>query len=184
MKTLITQQELNSGITNMAREINSRIGNTPLTVVCIMTGSIILVADLIRNFQMPVRLGILSASSYRGNMIRDQLTLDTQMLPSITDQHVLIVDDIFDTGHTLSEVTQHIQSLGPATIHTAVLLRKSGRQEIEFDVDFVGFEIPDEFVVGYGLDYQDLYRNLPFVAVLDDSEINQIANSDHDQPGE
>jgi len=184
VKTLITQQELNSGITNMAREINSRIGNTPLTVVCIMTGSIILVADLIRNFQMPVRLGILSASSYRGNMIRDQLTLDTQMLPSITDQHVLIVDDIFDTGHTLSEVTQHIQSLGPATIHTAVLLRKSGRQEIEFDVDFVGFEIPDEFVVGYGLDYQDLYRNLPFVAVLDDSEINQIANSDHDQPGE
>ena len=109
----------------MAREINSRIGNTPLTVVCIMTGSIILVADLIRNFQMPVRLGILSASSYRGNMIRDQLTLDTQMLPSITDQHVLIVDDIFDTGHTLSEVTQHIQSLGPATIHTAVLLRKA-----------------------------------------------------------
>jgi hypoxanthine phosphoribosyltransferase len=97
-------------------------------------------------------------------------------LPNVKGQHVLIVDDIFDTGHTLNEVSKHIQTLQPATVYTAVLLRKNGRQEIELDVDFVAFEIPDEFVVGYGLDYQDLYRNLPYVAILEEHEIKQAAD--------
>ena len=179
MKTLISQQELEIGIAGMAKKINDQLGNTPLTVICVMTGSIILVADLIRHFQMPVRLGVLSASSYRGNTTRDGLTLTTHLLPEIASRHVLIVDDILDTGHTLNAVTKHIASMDPATIHTAVLLRKNGRQEIELDVDFIGFEIPDAFVVGYGLDYQDLYRNLPFVAVLDESEINIQNNPDN-----
>lgn len=176
MKTLINQAELETGITSMSAEINKQLGSTPLTVICVLTGSIILVADLIRHLEMPIRLGALSASSYKGNTVRDTLTLDAHLLPNLQGQHVLVVDDIFDTGHTLNEVRKHIQSLQPAAVYTAVLLRKDGRQEIELDIDFVAFEIPDEFVVGYGLDYQDLYRNLPYVAVLEEHEIEQAAD--------
>ena len=176
MKTLISQAELEAGITSMSADINKQLGSTPLTVICVLTGSIILVADLIRRLEMPLRLGALSASSYQGNIVRDKLTLDTHLLPNVKGQHVLIVDDIFDTGHTLNEVSKHIQTLQPATVYTAVLLRKNGRQEIELNVDFVAFEIPDEFVVGYGLDYQDLYRNLPYVAILEEHEIKQVAD--------
>jgi hypoxanthine phosphoribosyltransferase len=177
VKTLISQAELETGITSMSAAINKQLGSTPLTVICVLTGSIILVADLIRHLEMPLRLGALSASSYKGNTVRDKLALDTHLLPNLTGQHVLIVDDIFDTGHTLNEVRKHIQTLQPAAVYTAVLLQKNGRQEIELDVDFVAFEIPDEFVVGYGLDYQDLYRNLPYVAILEEHEIKQAADA-------
>ena len=172
MKILFSEEQLQQGISRMATEINQRFGHEPLTVICVMTGSIILVADLIRQLVMPVKLGSVHACSYRGGTSRSELELDASMLPNLEGSNVLIVDDIFDTGHTLNEVRKHIQTLQPAAVYTAVLLQKNGRQEIELNVDFVGFEIPDEFVVGYGLDYQDLYRNLPYVAILEEHEIN------------
>jgi len=84
---------------------------------------------------------------------------------------VLLVDDIFDTGHTLNEVIQMIDELGPKSVKSAVLLLKRGRQEVKMRPDYVGFEIPDEFVVGYGLDYRDMYRNLPYLAALEESDL-------------
>ena len=89
------------------------------------------------------------------------------MLPDIRGRDVLLVDDIFDTGHTLAALVEQIRTLGPRSVRSAVLLRKQGRQEVDLRPDHVAFEIPDEFVVGYGLDYQDAYRHLPYVAVLE-----------------
>ncbi|MBA64130.1 MAG: hypoxanthine phosphoribosyltransferase [Planctomycetaceae bacterium] len=171
MKVLFSEEQLQQGIKRMADEINQRFSSEPLTVICVMTGSIILVADLIRRLEMPVKLGSVHASSYYGETSRSELKVDTSMLPDLMDSNVLIVDDIFDTGHTLSAVHQHIKPLGAANIGTAVLLYKHGRQELDFQVDFIGFEIPDQFVVGYGLDYQGIYRNLPYIGVIESQDL-------------
>lgn len=172
MKVLFSEEQLQHGISRMAAAINERFGSEPLTVICVMTGSLILVADLIRQLDMPVKLGSVHASSYKGKIIRSNLQLDASMLPNVKGTNVLIVDDIFDTGHTLNAVHQHIESLEAASVETAVLLYKHGRQELDFKVNFVGFEIPDEFVVGYGLDYQGIYRNLPYVGVLESHDLD------------
>lgn len=172
MKVLFSEEQLQHGISQMAAAINKRFGSEPLTVICVMTGSIILVADLIRQLDMPVKLGSVQASSYKGNTSRSNLELDASMLPDVKGANVLVVDDIFDTGHTLNAVHRHIESLDAACVETAVLLYKHGRQELDFKVNFVGFEIPDEFVVGYGLDYQGIYRNLPYVGVLESQDLD------------
>lgn len=173
MKTLLSEDDLANGVGRMAAEINAAYGDQPLTIVGILTGSVVLMADLIRKLEMPLRVGVVLASSYRGaTTTRGELTINSEMMPDIKDRHVLLVDDIFDTGHTLNEITNRMHDLSPASVKSAVLLRKQGRQEVmDLEPDFVGFQIPDEFVVGYGLDYQDAYRNLPFVAALETAEI-------------
>ena len=172
MKTLLTEEMLKSGVQPMAREISSAYGSEPLTIVGVLTGSIVLMADLIRLLEMPLRVGVVSASSYRGEVSRGDLAINSDLLLDITQRHVLIIDDIFDTGHTLLGLTTRLKNLNPATVKSAVLLRKANRCEVHCKPDFVGFDIPDEFVVGYGLDYRDEYRNLPFVAALEPDEIS------------
>ena len=171
MKKLISEEQLRDGVCTMAEQISSTVGDRPLTVIGVLTGSIVLLADLIRELKMPLRIGFIQASSYRGGMERGELELDVAILPDIVDREVLVVDDIFDTGHTLDEVVTMIRSMKPRLLHTAVLLRKLERQEVDICPDFNAFEIPDEFVVGYGLDYHDQYRNLPYVAVLEPADL-------------
>ena len=172
MKTLLTEDEVKQGVSRMAAELNAAYPNTPLTIVGVLTGSIVLMADLIRQLEMPLRVGVVQASSYRGaTTTRGALTVNSEMMPDISDRHVVIVDDIFDTGHTMLELLAIMEQFDPKSVKSAVLLRKHGRQEVDLNPDFVGFDIPDEFVVGYGLDYQDAYRNLPFVAALEPAEI-------------
>ncbi len=170
MKVLLNQQQLESGVARMAREIESLYGGRPLTIIGIMTGSVVLLADLIRKLEMPLRVGVIQTSSYRGTS-RGSLTINAELMLDITDRDVLLIDDIFDTGHTLKEVIQMMKSLGPASLRSAVLLKKSGRQEVHLVPDFVAFDIPDEFVVGYGLDFNDEYRNLPYLACLEPSDL-------------
>jgi hypoxanthine phosphoribosyltransferase len=131
----------------------------------------VLLADLIRLLAMPLRVGVLQASSYKGSTERGELIINADLMPDVTDHDVLVVDDIFDTGHTLTKVVARLRQLRPTSVRTSVLLRKAGRQEVAYEPDFVAFEIPDEFVVGYGLDYRDAYRNLPYIATLDEDDI-------------
>jgi hypoxanthine phosphoribosyltransferase len=180
MKELISTEQLDAGIRKMAGQITRAVGGRPLTVIGVLTGSVVLLADLIRQLKMPLRVGFVQASSYQGQVERGQLELDKAILPDVVDREVLLVDDIFDTGHTLDEVQKMIQSMKPRLIHTAVLLYKLGRQEVDIRPDYTAFEIPDEFVVGYGLDYRDQYRNLPFVAVLEEAD---LARHDPVEPG-
>ncbi len=155
----------------MAAEVNRQYGDRPLTIIGVMTGSVVLLADLIRQLAMPLRVGVIQASSYRGGTEAGELRINTDFVLDVADRDVLLVDDIFDTGRTLEKVVQLIQSYGPRSVRSAVLLRKLGRQEVESKPDFVGFDIPDLFVVGYGLDYRDHYRNLPYVAAIEPEDL-------------
>ena len=170
MKILVSAEQIQASVDKLAREIREREAGRPLTVIAIMTGAIVFLADLIRKLDMPLRVGVIQISSYRG-MQREALSINSAMMPDIAGRDVLLVDDIFDTGHTLTEVIAMLAKLRPQSIRSAVLLLKRGRQEVELRPDYVGFEIPDEFVVGYGLDYRDAYRNLPYLAALEPADI-------------
>lgn len=171
VKQLLSEQDLHAGIDRMAQALMQRYGESPVTIVAVMTGSLVMLADLIRQLTMPVRISLIQASSYRGGTKPGELWINENMMLDITDRDVLVLDDIFDTGKTLKAVVQSVQSMGPRSVATAVLLYKEGRQEVDAEPDYAAFRIPDEFVVGYGLDYQDLYRNLPFLAVLEEEDI-------------
>jgi hypoxanthine phosphoribosyltransferase len=170
VKILITSEQIQQSVSNLAAEICRREKGRPLTVIAVMTGSIVFLADLIRKLDMPLRVGVVQTSSYRGTK-RGPLKVNSDMMLDIADRDVLLVDDIFDTGHTLFEVIAELDQFGPRSIRSAVLLLKQGKQEVSFRPDYVGFEIPDEFVVGYGLDYNDAYRNLPYLAALEPSDV-------------
>src|SRR5262245_15860012 len=167
MKTLLSEHEIRTAVEVLARRLNDDYDRRPLTLIGVMTGSIVLMADLIRLLKMPLRVGVVQASSYRGNTSRGELAINAEMMPDITARDVLLVDDIFDTGHTLTEVVRLMHELEPTSVRTAVLLVKDGRQEVTLAPDYVALRIPDAFVVGYGLDYQDEYRNLSYIAALD-----------------
>lgn len=172
MKTLLSENQLQSGVARLADEIATFYGRDPLTIVGILTGSVVLLADLIRQLEMPLRVGVLQASSYRQGSTRGVLEINAEMMLDVQGRDVLLVDDIFDTGHTLLEVISQLHQLEINSVRSAVLLRKQGRQEVDLEPDFVGFDIPDAFVVGYGLDYQDLYRNLRSLAVLEPDDLS------------
>ncbi len=133
-----------------------------------------LVADLIRLIHQPMRVGVIQASSYRGaTTTRGDLVINSELMLDVKGRDVLLVDDIFDTGHTLEKVVAKLHDFGPASVRSAVLLRKQGRQESTYEPDFTAFNIPDEFVVGYGLDYEDMYRNLPYLAALESEDLEK-----------
>ncbi len=172
MKTLLSKEDLHDGVTRMADKIAACYENRQLTIVGVLTGSVVLMADLIRVLDLPMRVGVLQASSYRGaTTTRGDLVINSELMLDISGRDVLLVDDIFDTGHTLVRTLEKMRDFEPTSIRSAVLLRKHGRQEVDYLPDFVAFDIPDEFVVGYGLDYEDMYRNLPFLAALEPEDI-------------
>ncbi len=172
MKQLLSQDELKEGVARVARQVVACYEQRPLTIIGILTGSVVLLADLIRLLDMPLRVGVLQARSYHGATTeRGDLIFNQDLMPEVTGRDVLLVDDIFDTGHTLLQVIDRIKALSPRSVRSLVLLYKEGRQEVDLTPDFVGFRIPDEFVVGYGLDYEDEYRNLPFLAALEQRDL-------------
>ena len=171
MKTLLDEGQLQQGVARMAQQIDAETGDKPITMIGILTGSVVLLADLIRLLSMPLRVGVVQASSSRGGPQRGELVINYDLMPDVVGRDVWLVDDIFDTGHTLVQVIAHMEKLGANSVRTAVLLRKEGRQEVEYQPDIVGFDIPDEFVVGYGLDYEDAYRNLTYIAAMESEDL-------------
>jgi len=172
MKVLLSKDDLRDGVTRLADEIAACYQDQQLTIIGVLTGSVVLLADLIRMIDVPLRVGVLQASSYRGaTTTPGSLVINAESMLDVEGRDVLLVDDIFDTGHTLQRVVKKMQDFGPASLRSAVLLRKKSRQQVDFHPDFVAFDIPDEFVVGYGLDYEDMYRNLPFLAALEAEDI-------------
>lgn len=172
MQILLSPEDLAKGVDRLAREIRHDYDGRPLSIVGVLTGSIVVVADLIRRLDGPVRLHMIQASSYRGTATSPgHLDLRLDLLPDLDGQHVLLVDDIFDTGRTLEAIVAELRRRGAASVKSLVLLRKRGRAEVAIDPDYVGFEIPDAFVVGYGLDYDGCWRQLPHIAALDAAEL-------------
>lgn len=171
MRVLLDESELKAGVERLAQEIDEAYGGQPLTVIAVMTGSLVLFADLIRRLSMPQRVGVVQASSYRGGTTSGTLQVDAEMMIDVSGRDVLLVDDIFDTGRTLAKLREMVEQMGAGSVRTAVLLHKQREHAVDMRPDFVAFHIPDEFVVGYGLDYLDMYRNLPYLAVLEPAEI-------------
>ncbi|MCA9103284.1 MAG: hypoxanthine phosphoribosyltransferase [Planctomycetales bacterium] len=178
MKVLLDEKQLADGVRRMAADMSAHYGDEPVTIIGALHGCIVLLADLIRQLKMPLRVGLARANSYRGaTRSPGAVTIDLDMLPDIRGRHVLLLDDIFDTGHTMVELLNQIGDLGPSSVRSAVLLRKQGRQQVDIRPDFFAFDIPDAFVVGYGLDFNNLYRNLPYIAVLEPHETAEVSSA-------
>lgn len=168
MKVLISAEQIRARVAELARQIEGDYQQRPVTIIGVLTGSLMFLADLVRHMDLTLRIGFIQASSYRGETTKPgELTVNPELLPDLRGRHVLLLDDILDTGHTLSHLVRHLEGLAVASLRTGVLLRKEGRQEVAVEPDYVGFGIPDRFVVGYGLDYNDEYRHLPYIAALD-----------------
>ncbi|SRR5690606_4922606 len=164
---LVSETDIRKRVRKLGKEISALYGDEEITVISLINGAVLFTADLLREITNPVRLDCIRISSYRNETLS---TGKPQILSSLTldiaNRHVLLIDDILDTGKTLSVVVALIHKLGPASVRTCVLLDKRGRREVEFESDLVGFQIPDKFVVGYGLDFAERYRNLPCIGVL------------------
>jgi hypoxanthine phosphoribosyltransferase len=165
-RILITRGQLNHRVRQLARQIEGDFTGLDLVIVPLLTGTVMFLADLIRHLSLPVRLDFLGVSSYGLGTESGKLVFTKALRLDVRGRHVLVVDDIMDTGKTLRSVTRQLRSLGPRSIKTCVLLDKKARRVRRLEADYVGFEIPDLFVVGYGLDFAEHYRNLPFVGVL------------------
>ena len=167
MDVLLSEAQIQQRVRQLGREIEADYQGKPLTIVAVLTGSLILLADLIRQIQMPLRVALLQASSYRGTTTSAApLVVNEAFSPEVDGRDVLLLDDILDTGQTLATLVRHMSDRGARSVRTAVLLRKVGRQQFPLEPEYCGFTIPDAFVVGYGLDYNDDYRHLPYVAVF------------------
>lgn len=155
--------------------VNSYDEEDELILLCLLKGSFIFCADLSRAIERPHKVDFMAVSSYgQSTESRGSVEIIHDLHRDIFGRHVLIVEDIIDSGYTLSKVTQILQTRHPASLRICTLLDKPERREVEVPIDFVGFAIPDEFVVGYGLDFNEKYRNLPYVAVLKDSVFEQL----------
>jgi hypoxanthine phosphoribosyltransferase len=167
MEILIPAERIQERVGELARDIAADFQGRPVTILGVLTGSILFLADLVRRLDLSLRIGLIQASSYRGGTtIPGELRVQPELFPDVRGRHILLLDDILDTGQTLGYLVRNLRSLEPASLHVAVLLRKKGRQQVPLEPDYCGFDIPNVFVVGYGLDYNDEYRHLPYVAVL------------------
>ncbi len=161
---LIDREAIQSRVQELGAEITSRFQGTPLCIVPLLDGGMIFAADLIREINLPLTLLPLKVSSYGdGTTSSGTVMLPWGIPESVRGKDLLIVDDILDTGRTLQTLTQQLLEAGALSVHTCVLLRKEYAKELP--ADFIGFDIPDKFVVGYGLDLAGLYRNLPCVGI-------------------
>lgn len=171
-RILFTREEIQSRLDGLAAAIESRYGKSEVTIVCVLKGSLVFTADLIRRLSMPVRVDILEMASYfDGTRPSEHAVLSNYLVRDVRGRHVLVVDDIVDTGATLRGVLELLRREKPKSLATCVFLKKRhGRQTAgtPVAVDFCGFELKSPgFVVGYGLDYAQRYRNLPYLAVLE-----------------
>ena len=166
-EVLITGEEIREKTAELAGQITADYKDKDPLLICILKGGLMFLADLTRQVRLPLEIDFMAVSSYgdateSSGVVRILMDLER----NIQGRHVLIVEDIIDTGRTLNYIIQNLRTRGPASIKICTLLNKPARRLLDIPLDYVGFVIPDRFVVGYGLDYGEIYRNLPFVGVL------------------
>ncbi|HEY0789697.1 MAG TPA: hypoxanthine phosphoribosyltransferase [Chthoniobacterales bacterium] len=167
-RTLFQESEISARLDVLAAEITEAYRGLDLTVLAVLNGSLIFMADLLRRIPLPLQLDCLRVRSYYGGTVSSgRVEFDPTALPDLSGRHVLLLDDILDSGHTLAAILALLdENKRPLSVRSCVLLRKRKARARQIEVDYVGFDIEDEFVIGYGLDYQERYRNLPFIGVL------------------
>jgi hypoxanthine phosphoribosyltransferase len=176
-RVLFDEPAIHRRLDDIAERVTNDYRERELTVIAVLHGSLMFVADLLRRIPLPLKLECLSVASYHGkaqtsgDVIFKLATASPSgggqvTLPNVAGRDILILDDILDSGHTLAAVRETLETARPHSIRVCVLLSKKKRRAREVDTDYVGFEIDDEFVVGYGLDFRERYRNLPYIGVL------------------
>lgn len=170
-KVLFTKEEIKARIEEMGKQITEDYKDAKsLLVVGILKGSCLFYADLIREINLPIEIEFMSVSSYQdSSMSSGEVRIIKDVSSTVALKHVLFVEDIIDTGFTMSKVMEMFHERGAASVKLCSLLSKPDRRKVDISIDYLGFTIPDEFVIGYGLDFAERYRNLPFVGVLDES---------------
>jgi hypoxanthine phosphoribosyltransferase len=167
LEVLITQETLQGRIAELAAQIDADYAGRDLLLVGVLKGAVMVMADLARAMHKPVSMDWMAISSYgSGTTSSGVVRILKDLDADISGKHVLVVEDIVDSGLTLSYLVHNLQSRGPASVQVCVLLRKRAAAQMPVDVAYTGFEIADEFVIGYGLDYAERYRNLPFIGTL------------------
>ncbi len=165
---LISEEALAAKVAEMGQAISRDFAGKKLIVIGVLKGSVVFMSDLIRQITIPVEMDFMAVSSYGAGVKTTGVVKILKDLDRLIEGYdVLVVEDILDSGMTLSYLTEMLRDRNPASIHIATLLDKPERRKVEIKPDYVGFTIPDEFVVGYGLDYAELYRSLPYVGILD-----------------
>jgi len=168
IKVLIDEKTLQSRIAELAEQIMKDYKGKKLTLICILKGSMFFTVDLARRLKNEVKIDCIMASSYGENTISSgEVEIKLDLRDSIEGKNVLIVEDIIDTGHTLAYLLGYLKEKNPKTLKLCTLLSKPERREVDIDVNYIGFEIPNKFVVGYGLDFNEEYRNLPYIGYLE-----------------
>ncbi len=165
-KVLISKESIQKRTQELAKKISDDYRGKRLIMVCVLTGAMVFFADLIRMLDIPVEVDTIVASSYGAGMTTSgSVRISKDIKYDISGKHVILVEDIIDTGVTLKTLTKMLETRAPESLRVCSLLDKPSRRKVDFEGDYVGFKIPDEFVVGYGLDYAEQYRNLPEVCV-------------------
>lgn len=171
---LINEEELQKRIKELALQLSQNYENKNPVMICLLKGSISFFAHLCEQMYIPLEYDFLRASSYHGATTTGEVKLLHVPTVSLENRHVVIVEDIVDTGITLSAITKVIENMNPASVTIATLLDKPSRRIVKSIVpEYVGFEVPDEFVIGFGLDYNEFYRNLPYIGVLKEEIYNK-----------
>lgn len=166
-KVLITREEIEKRTAELAADISRDYKGKKLIMICVLTGAMVFFADLIRKIEIPLEVDTIVASSYGAGMTTSgSVRISKDIKYDISGKSVILVEDIIDTGVTLKTLTQMLATRVPESLKVCSLLDKPSRRRVDFEGDYVGFKIPDEFVVGYGLDYAEQYRNLPEVCTL------------------
>ena len=167
LQVLFTQKQLEQRVDELAQQINRDYADKEILLVSILRGSFIFMADLARKITRPCRVDFMSVSSYgKGTSSSGQVQITKDLSEDISGMHVIVVEDILDSGNTLSYLLRLLEQRHPASIRLCTLLDKPERRKVEVSVHYSGFTIPDAFVVGYGLDYAERYRNLPYIGIL------------------
>ena len=165
-KILITEEDIEKRVDEIAGELNKKYANQEVLIVCVLTGSVMFYSDLVRKLTFPVELNFLKVSSYGSGAVSGELNVVLDLKCDIQNKTVIVVEDIVDTGNTINKIKNMLKDRGPKELVICSLLDKPSRRTCEISADYVGFVIPDEFVIGYGLDYNEHYRELPYIGVL------------------
>ena len=166
-KVLISKEELESRITELAEQIDKDYLGREITIVCVMRGAVFFGVELTLKMKTKLKYEFITISSYEGENSTGEVMLRTDLRESIEGKDVLIVEDIIDTGRSMKYLLEHLKSKNPRTLKVCALANKAERREVEVPIDYLGFEVPNKYIVGFGFDIDNNYRNLPYVATLE-----------------
>ena len=165
-RVLIAEHEIQTRVAELARQLQHDYARRELVIVALLNGTVMFLADLVRHLELPLRLDFIGVSSYGKGTTPGRLHVTKELKVDVRGRDVLLIDDILDTGRTLKAVSAKLKRFRPRSLKTCVLLNKQARRVEKIRADYIGFQIEDFFVVGYGLDFAEQYRNLPFIGVL------------------